>query len=55
MYVKTKSKSEGKKMTAIFYDNDKKQIQTVNFGAAGYIDYTIAPHDEERKKRYQET
>ena len=51
MYVKI-TKSTVEEMTAIFYDNDKKQIKTVHFGATGYLDYTIAPHDEERRKRY---
>ena len=37
-------------MIAIFYESDKKQIKTVHFGATGYLDYTIAPHDEERRK-----
>jgi hypothetical protein len=41
---------KGKKMTAIFNIDGKKK--TVQFGAPGYIDYTVAPHDEERKKRY---
>ena len=47
-----KSKMDGKKMTAIFYDKANTPIKTVHFGAAGYLDYTIAPHDEERKTRY---
>ena len=39
-------------MTAIFYDNEKKPVKTVHFGATGYPDYAISPHDEERKNRY---
>ncbi|MFM7980494.1 MAG: hypothetical protein ACKPKO_14365 [Candidatus Fonsibacter sp.] len=27
-------------------------MKTVHFGATGYPDYTIPPHDEERRKRY---
>ena len=41
-------------MIAIFFDNEKMQVNTVNFGAAGYgyPNYTISPHDEERQQRY---
>lgn len=53
MYVQiTKSKIDGKKMTAIFYDENKKIIKTVHFGAAGYTDYTMPPHDKEKRKQY---
>ena len=53
MYVTiTCSTTYEKKMLAIFYDSDTKQLKTVHFGATGYLDYTIAPHDEERRKRY---
>ena len=38
------------KYKAIF-DNDGK-TRTTKFGATGYQDYTMSPHDEERKKRY---
>jgi hypothetical protein len=44
------SNVKGKKMTAIFNIDGKKK--TVQFGASGYSDYTVSPHDEERKKRY---
>jgi len=44
------SNVKGKKVTAVFNIDGKKK--TVQFGASGYIDYTVAPHDEERKKRY---
>ena len=47
----TKSIIEGKKIIAIFYDSEKRLVKTVNFGAAGYLDYTISPHNDERKKR----
>lgn len=51
MYVKiTKSKIEGKKFTAIFYDENKTKIKTVHFGADGYIDFTISPHDKKKKQ-----
>ena len=36
-------------MTALFDYNDKMPIKTVHFGAVGYVDYTVAPHDEEKK------
>ena len=38
-------------MTALLYENEKKPVKTAHFGAAGYPDYTIYPHDEERKQR----
>ena len=44
------SKNKNKKLTAeIQYENDKKK--TINFGAAGYSDFTLHK-DEERKQRY---
>ena len=43
----TQSKLDRLKMIAIFYDKDKTPIKTVHFGAAGYADYTVAPHDED--------
>ena len=47
MYLKiSKSKVDGKKLTAIFYDDNRTKIKTVHFGADGYIDYTISPHDK---------
>ena len=53
MYVKiSKSKIEGKKMTAIFYDENRKIIKTIHFGAEGYTDFTISPHDQDKRKRY---
>ena len=45
-----KSTRNGKKMMAIFYDNDKK-VKTIHFGADGYSDYTIH-RDEARRERY---
>ena len=47
-----KSKTEGKKLTAIFYNDDKKPIKTVHVGAVGYPDYAVPPHDREMKIRY---
>ena len=59
MYVSIKkSTSKGKKLTAIFYDNDKKKIKTTHFGATGYNDYTIYNRTkgksfaDERKRLY---
>ena len=37
-------------MIAIFYDSEKWPVKTVHFGSAGYFDYTITAHDDERKK-----
>mgnify|MGYP003645617011 FL=1 len=42
---------KGKKLTAIFYDNDNKKVKTTHFGAAGMSDYT-KNKDPERKKLY---
>lgn len=53
MFVKiSKSKIDGKKMTATFYDENRTPIKTVHFGAEGYTDYTISPHDKEKRKQY---
>ena len=46
-----KSKVDGKKYTAIFYDEERSKIKTVHFGAAGMSDFT-KHKDEERKQRY---
>ena len=54
MYVKIKpSDREGKKYTAIFYNNDKKKLKMTHFGASGYSDYT-QHKDPKRKQRYIE-
>ena len=42
---------KGKKLQAIFYDSNKKKIQTIPFGSAGMSDYTIHK-DPKRKERY---
>ena len=39
-------------MTAMFYDKDRSPIKTVHFGATGYLNYTIALFDEDRRNRY---
>jgi hypothetical protein len=47
-----KSEIEGKKYTAVFYDEaDRKKIKTTHFGSAGMSDYT-KHKDDERKQRY---
>jgi|TARA_R100000951_G_C2641916_1_gene181250 hypothetical protein len=52
VYVKlSKSNIDGKKYTAIFYDDDRKKIKTSHFGSAGMSDYT-KHKDDERKQRY---
>ena|SRR5210317_1018040 len=54
MYVEIKpSNNKDKKYTAIFYDNDKKKVKTIHFGASGYSDYT-QHKDPKRKQRYIE-
>ena len=47
----TKPNLNGKKVTAIFYDDEQIPIKAVHFGASGYDDYTVAPHDEDTKAR----
>jgi len=46
-----KSNIEGKKYTALFYDDNNKKIKTTHFGSSGMSDYT-KHRDEDRKKRY---
>lgn len=41
---------KGKKLMAVFYDNNKK-IKTTHFGAEGMSDFTVHK-DEKRKQRY---
>ena len=54
MFVKaSKSKIEGKKLMAIFYDANRKLIKTIiHFGATGFLDYTIT-HDSDMRKTYR--
>jgi len=48
-----RSKQEGKKYTAKFYDEDKKKVKTTHFGQRGADDFTKKTGaDEEQKKRY---
>ena len=48
-----KSEIDGKKYTAVFYDDDRKKIKTTHFGQAGANDFTSHGEDaEERKKLY---
>jgi len=50
-----KSVKDGKKYTAIFYDNERKKIKTTHFGQSGAKDFTSHGEDaEERKKLYLE-
>jgi hypothetical protein len=52
VYVKlSKSNIEGKKYTAIFYNDDRRKIKTSHFGSAGMSDYT-KHKDDKRKQRY---
>jgi hypothetical protein len=44
-----KSNNEGKKFTAIFYDNERKKVKTTHFGATGYTDYTLTGDDEKKE------
>ena len=46
-----KSTRSGKKMMAVFYQDDGKKVKTIHFGADGYSDYTIHK-DEARRQRY---
>jgi len=51
-YVKIiQATQKGKKLQAIFYDENKKKVETIPFGSKGMSDYTIHK-DPERKKRY---
>jgi hypothetical protein len=47
----TKSTNSGKKLMAVFIDDNGKKIKTVHFGQSGASDYT-KNKDEERKKLY---
>ena len=47
-----KSTTQGKKYTAVFYDEEtRKKIKTTHFGAVGYQDFT-QHKDEDRKQAY---
>ena len=47
-----KSNIKTKKLTAVFY-KDNKKIKTSHFGSAGMDDYTITK-DKEQRKRYRD-
>jgi len=52
MYVQlTPSTQEGKKYTAIFYDENRNKVKTTHFGATGYTDFTLSG-DENKKTNY---
>lgn len=46
-----KSTNQNKKYMAIFYNEERKKIKTIHFGASGMSDF-ITHKDEERKNRY---
>jgi hypothetical protein len=46
-----KSKKDGKKYTAVFYDNNNKKVKTTHFGAEGMSDFT-KHKDTKRRTRY---
>jgi hypothetical protein len=50
----SKSTSKGKKLMAVFTDDNGKKIKTTHFGAAGAKDFTLhSPADRDaRKKAY---
>jgi len=48
-----KATQKGKKLQAIFYDDDGKKIKTIPFGQEGASDFT-KHKNEERKKRYDD-
>ena len=59
MFVKlSKATQKGKKYQMVFYDNDRKKIKTISFGAKGMNDYIIYNRTkgrqfaDERKKLY---
>ena len=52
VYVQLKkATTQGKKYTAVFYNDSREKIKTTHFGSTGYEDYTTHG-DEERKRRY---
>ena len=46
-----KSTTEGKKYTAVFYDENRKKIKITSFGQAGANDYTSHGKDADERKR----
>lgn len=52
MHVKfSRAPNTSKKMLAEFFDDDGDLVRRVQFGAAGYEDYTTH-RDDERRERY---
>ena len=49
VHEKTKSTIAGKKMTAIFYNEEQIPIKTVHLGVEVYYDHTVPPHDADKK------
>ena len=41
-------------MMAIFLDDNTSPIKSVHVGVEGCHDYTVAPHDKDRRMRYIE-
>ena len=51
-YIDLKEGSGKKKLTAIFYNKDKKRIKTIGFGSKGMKDFTLhSPSDRDERKR----
>lgn len=51
-YVEIKPATQkNKKLQAIFYNSNKKKIETIAFGAKGMSDFTLHK-DQKRKERY---
>ena len=51
-YIEIKPATQkGKKLQAIFYDSNKKKVETIAFGAKGMSDFT-KHKDPKRKERY---
>jgi hypothetical protein len=46
-----KSTNPKKKYMAVFYNDERKKIKTIHFGASGMNDYTLT-NDNEAKNRY---
>ena len=52
LYAVKPSPKADKKWRAVFIENGKKTH--TDFGAKGYLDYTLPPHDKEQRHRYRE-
>jgi hypothetical protein len=42
--------ARGKKMKAVFYNDNDKKIKTIQFGQAGAQDYTLTKNKEQRER-----